>query len=217
MKTRYGYGVHSPWAYNLIENVINEHNMYYAYDDLYEHWKRSPEDMPQYGEKMDQLVFRLANYINPKFILEVGTASGVTTGYLASVSSKSRCVTIDNKNPHQRKIENNLKKFGNIEYTISNNPIQYIKDLMEQNRKNGTPLDLVHIAHVDRPDLIVETLIPYVNSNTLFIVNGINRSAKHKEWWSSIKNDPRTGVTFQFKRFGLIFFDLKMNKTHYIL
>ena len=217
MKTKYGYGVHSPWAYNLIENVINEHTAYYAYDDLYEHWKRSPEDLPQYGEEMDKLLFRLTNFVNPQFILEIGTGSGVSTGYLASVNSRSRCVTIDAGNPHQRKIDNNLKHFQNVKYIISKRPVQDITELLEQNRQNGIPLDMAHIAHIDRPDIVFEALVPYVNSKTLFVINGINRNANSKSWWQHIKSDPRVGVTFQFKRFGLVFFDLKMNKADYLL
>lgn len=217
MKTKYGYGVHSPWAYNFIENVINEHNAYYAYDYLYEHWKRSPEDLPQYGENMDKLLFRLTNFVGPQFILEVGTGAGVSTAYMACVNSKSTCVTIDAGNPHQRKIDNNLKRFKNIKYIITKNPLQDITAILEQNRQNNIPLDMVHIAHTDSPDIIFETLLPYVNSKTLFVVNNINRSTKSKEWWKQIKNDPRVGVTFQFKRFGLVFFDLKMNKIDYIL
>ena len=35
-----GFGVHSPWAYDLIENVINERHPYYAYEDLYPFWEK---------------------------------------------------------------------------------------------------------------------------------------------------------------------------------
>ena len=36
-----GFGVHSPWAYDLIENVINERHPYYAYEDLYPYWEKA--------------------------------------------------------------------------------------------------------------------------------------------------------------------------------
>ena len=40
--TGWGFGVHSPWAYDLIENVINERLPYYAYEDLYYFWEKRP-------------------------------------------------------------------------------------------------------------------------------------------------------------------------------
>ena len=45
-----GFGVHSPWAYDLIENVINERHPYYAYEDLYPYWEKAPQYLPQYPQ-----------------------------------------------------------------------------------------------------------------------------------------------------------------------
>jgi hypothetical protein len=97
-----GFGVHSPWAYDLIENVINERHPYYAYEDLYPFWEKAPQYLPQYPQSRDELLFRLVNRFNPRFILEVGTGAGVSTGYLASVSRQSRVVTVDYKHPAEK-------------------------------------------------------------------------------------------------------------------
>ena len=66
-----GFGVHSPWAYDLIDNVIGERHPYYAYEDLYTFWEKAPQYMPQYPQSRDELLFRLVNRFNPQFILEV--------------------------------------------------------------------------------------------------------------------------------------------------
>ena len=109
-----GFGVHSPWAYDLIENVINERHPYYAYEDLYPFWEKAPQYLPQYPQSRDELLFRLVNRFNPKFILEVGTGAGVSTGYLASVSKESRVVTVDFPHPAEKEVRRNLKKIPNI-------------------------------------------------------------------------------------------------------
>lgn len=98
-----GFGVHSPWAYDLIDNVINERHPYYAYEDLYPFWEKAPQYMPQYPQSRDELLFRLVNRFNPRFILEVGTGAGVSTGYLASVSKESRVITVDFPNPGEKR------------------------------------------------------------------------------------------------------------------
>ena len=56
-----GFGVHSPSAYSFIRYVINEHNPYYAYEDL----KNKHSSLPPFTHKMGRLFFRLANYCQP--------------------------------------------------------------------------------------------------------------------------------------------------------
>ena len=112
--TGHGFGVHSPWAYDFIENVINERLPYYAYEDLYSFWEKAPQYLPQYPQSRDELLFRLVNDLKPKFILEAGTGAGVSTGYLAAVSFGSRVVTVDKPHPAAKEVQRNLKIFRSL-------------------------------------------------------------------------------------------------------
>lgn len=206
-----GFGVHSPWAYQLIETVINEKRPYYAYDDLFTFWEGAPQYMPQYPENRDKLLFRLTNFIQPRFIMEVGTGAGVSTGYLASVSTKTPIVTIDAKHPAVKLIRNNLKTFKQIDYRIGD-VLQELHQVLDTNPQ----LDLVHIAHTIFYKEAVDMILPHVNENTLIIVEDMGKKAK-KEWWNQIIEDERVGVTFRMKKVGLLFFDLKKNKQHYVI
>ena len=73
---RCGYGVHSPFAFNLITHVIYETTPYYKYKELASEQKRL---MPQKGRawgyeslKVKRLLFRLVNYVQPATIVDVG-------------------------------------------------------------------------------------------------------------------------------------------------
>lgn len=55
---RRGYGVHSPLAFEFITQVVYEKAHYYAYERL--------------KSRSDRLVFRIVNYAQPQFALEVG-------------------------------------------------------------------------------------------------------------------------------------------------
>lgn len=206
-----GFGVHSPWAYQLIETVINEKRPYYAYDDLFTFWEGAPQYMPQYPESRDKLLFRLTNHIQPRFILEVGTGAGVSTGYFASVSTKTPIVTIDAKHPAVNLIRNNFKTFKQIDYRIGD-VLKEVRQVLDTNLK----LDLVHIAHTIFYKEVVDMVLPHVNENTLIIVEDMGKKEK-KEWWNQIIQDERVGVTFRMKKVGLLFFDLKKNKQHYVI
>ena len=204
-----GFGVH--WAYDLIENVINERHPYYAYEDLYPFWEKAPQYMPQYPQSRDELLFRLVNRFNPQFILEIGTGAGVSTGYLASVSSKSKVVTVDFPNPGEKDVRRNLRKIHNIEY-IAADVLKTVQQIMD----SGDIPQFIHIAHTALWRQVVEMILPYVTPDTVIVVEDLGKKTK-KEWWKDIITDQRVGVTFQLKKVGLLFFDPKMTKQHYVL
>ena len=66
---RCGYGVHSPFAFNLITHVIYETTPYYKYKELASEQKRlMPQKDRAWGYeslKVKRLLFRLVNYAQP--------------------------------------------------------------------------------------------------------------------------------------------------------
>lgn len=207
-----GFGVHSPWAYDLIENVINQRHPYYAYEDLYPFWEKAPQYLPQYPQSRDELLFRLINRFNPGFILEAGTGAGVSTGYLASVSKRSRVVTVDHRHPAEKEVRRNLKKIPNIEYITSDDVLETVRDILD----SGNIPQFIHIAHTALWKEIAEMILPYATPDMVMVVEDMGKKQK-KEWWNRIIKDERIGVTFQMKKLGLMFFDPKMTKQNYVL
>ncbi|MBQ8192346.1 MAG: hypothetical protein IJZ45_11435, partial [Bacteroidaceae bacterium] len=74
---RCGYGVHSPFAFNLITQVIYQRTPYYGYAELRAEEKRL---VPQKGRqwryesmKVKRLLFRLVNEVQPTTVFDVGT------------------------------------------------------------------------------------------------------------------------------------------------
>ena len=73
---RCGYGVHSPFAFNLITHVIYETTPYYKYKELASEQKRlMPQKDRTWGYeslKVKRLLFRLVNYAQPVTIVDAG-------------------------------------------------------------------------------------------------------------------------------------------------
>ena len=71
-----GYGVHSPFAFNLITQVIYESTPYYKYKDLAIEQKKLAPQKDIYwkyeSKKVKRLLFRLVNYIQPDTIVDAG-------------------------------------------------------------------------------------------------------------------------------------------------
>ena len=87
---RCGYGVHSPFAFSLITDVIYEKMPYYAYDSLEKEQKKIVEERGcnKGTQKVNRFLFRLVNKVQPATIVEVGRPS-VTSLYLQSAKSSA--------------------------------------------------------------------------------------------------------------------------------
>lgn len=67
LRCRYsrGFGIQSPSAYSFVRYVVNEHDPYYAYEQLDEEMK----DRSKTFRKLGRLFFRLANYWQPQYVV----------------------------------------------------------------------------------------------------------------------------------------------------
>ena len=62
----------------------------------------------------------------------------------------------------------------------------------------------------------MEIIIRNAGPNTVVVLEDMGKKQK-QEWWKQAIKDERVGVTFQLKKLGIMFFDKKMNKQHYVL
>ena len=90
IRHRKGYGVHSPSDYFLITSVIYEKLPFYAYQELHElKMNRS------YREKVDKLIFRLANYFQPSIWVNDDPDNCMTEKYVLAACPHVRTMSID--------------------------------------------------------------------------------------------------------------------------
>lgn len=77
-----GFGVQSPWAYQMIRYVINEHWPYYAYDEF--------DNQQLFGsaeaKKLGRFYYRLTNYRQPHVVLNYQDSSIYTTVFKRACS-----------------------------------------------------------------------------------------------------------------------------------
>lgn len=92
-----GFGIHSPFAFAFVRDVLRERHPYYSYETLKllrsgvveaaAAYKRHPRVTSLKNIKM---LFRIANRFCPGEILQIGTTYGLTTAGMMLVSGKSR-------------------------------------------------------------------------------------------------------------------------------
>lgn len=70
---RQGYGIHSPFAFSFVTDVVYESGAYYAYPELDRLWQQARRSgLTPLRRKDCRLLLRLANYVRPVQAVVVG-------------------------------------------------------------------------------------------------------------------------------------------------
>lgn len=174
---RCGYGVHSPFAFSLITDVIYEKMPYYAYDLLkVEQKKRITTQRWEKGiPRINRLLFRLVNKVQPATIIEVGQPSAASL-YLQSAKPSAGYL-----------FASDLSEL----FLDADTPVDF---LYLNDYRNPALLEEVFNICSRR-----------TTPNSLFVVHGICYSKAMKNLWKQLQNDERVGITFDLYDAGLLF------------
>ncbi len=214
---RRGYGVHSPFAFNLITYVIYCKNAYYAYEELSRIREEVNSGRDQKGRatgstKRYRLLFRLANFAAPAHILSLGTGTGLGMIHLG-FARKAEYLALDNRPGFEEMTRELLSCYLPDARYINTPDISRLEQEIEQVPEVG----IVHINHFSAAYLpLIEKCMQKVSPHSLFIVEKINQPAC-KEMWEKLKKDERSGNSFDLHETGLLFFDKKLPEKHYIV
>lgn len=188
---RCGYGVHSPFAFNFITNVVYEHTPYYKYGELKtvqkEQAVRQDADWEYESHKVKRLLFRLVNYCQPDTVVDAGRLSASSL-YLKA-AKEGAC------------------------YTAA-------ADLSDLFLEAGVPVDFLYLHDYRRPEF-VEAVFNLCAARTtphsLFVIEGIRYNRRMVTLWKRMQRHERAGITFDLYDLGIVFFDRSKNKQDYIV
>lgn len=191
---RRGYGVHSPFAFDVVTNVIYEKTAYYAYAQIEKEEREAARHAGRSAAtalctKKNRLVFRLVNRFQPSLILDIGAASA-TTRYLQAGNKKARCITITDTPTY----ETFKAEPVDFIYIRPYNDIALVKRVWERAMLEGM-----------------------IGTRTVCVLDGIHYTASMKTFWQECINDARVGISFDLYDLGILLFDKSKIKQHYIV
>ncbi len=231
-KTR--HGVHSPFVYKLVDEVIYNFGPRPEYEPVEALRKKLLTDARSItitdlgagsqvnnnkqkqikqlaknalkSARLAQLIFRLANERKPSNIIELGTCLGLTTSYLAKAAPDARVITIEGCPETSAVARENLRILG-LDSVIAKtgNFDQVFPDLL----KEIDSLDFVFVDGNHRKEATLDYFrqcLPKVNENTLLIFDDIYWSKGMEEAWEEIKAHPSVSVTIDLFWIGLVYF-----------
>ncbi len=230
-KTR--HGVHSPFAYRLIDKVIYDFHAKPSYEQIEglraelvkderiinitdlgagSHINNNKQKQVKSlainalkPAKLAQLIHRLAADQAPENIIELGTCLGLTTAYLASAAPDAQVVSIEGCPETAAIAEENLSNLG-IKNTgvLVGNFDKILPDVISMLPQ----LDFVFIDGNHRKDATLNYFkwcLPKLSENSIMIFDDIYWSKGMKEAWNEIKAHPEVTVTIDLFWIGLVF------------
>lgn len=234
-----GHGVHSPYIFNFIKHVIEEKHPYYIFsrieklrDNLLRDERRiSVRDYGtgKNGEKhiagiagnalkspeQAQLLFRIIRHFGCKNILELGTSLGISTLYMASVSSECCCITLEGCPETAGIARQNFERLGLNHIKLINCNID---EELEGILTTYGQQDFVFIDANHRYEPLMryfELCVNHIGDDSVIVVDDIYWSAEMEKGWKTIKQHPRVKASIDIFHMGIVFFKPTLTKKHY--
>lgn len=243
-KHRKGYGIHSPFLFGFINNILLEKAPFYSFEKI-EAWRKSlyiskvPINKTDYGagssykkelstiseiskkssipSKYGKLLFKIANRYNATNILELGTSLGISTLYLSLHNSNAKVTTIEGCP--------NLSQFAKDSFTeLGIKNITQITgkfdDVLPKTLKDNDSFDLIFFDgnHTKEATLsYFKQCLPKAKNDSIFIFDDIYWSKEMTEAWQEIYTHPSVTLSIDIFRFGIIFFRKESQKEHFII
>jgi predicted O-methyltransferase YrrM len=230
---RKGHGIHSPFVFDFITNVLNDRTAYPEYNVTENLRKKllasnTPVPIEDYGAgrsrpstsksvssiastsakspRYGQLLFRIARYYQPNYIVELGTSLGVSTSYLAQADTHAVVVSGEGNYALATMAKENFKTLGldNIDVVTGNfdNTLPEIISAIPR-------IDMAFIDgnHRRQPTLKYFSELRKKNSeSSVLIFDDIHWSRGMELAWQDIQADPNVMLTIDLFFMGLVFF-----------
>lgn len=167
--------------------------------------------------KFGALIYRLVKYAEPDEILEVGTAMGISTLYIAAAAPKSNIVTMEGCAVIAEKAQENFNHMGigNIELVMGN-----FNHLIAKTVSNFDKLDFVLIDgnHRKKPTLdYFSQILPKLHPGSMVVIDDIHWSKGMEEAWDEIRKHESVTVSIDLFRTGILLFKENIAKENFVL
>ena len=163
-----------------------------------------------------QMLFRIANSLGNKHIIELGTCFGITSSYLASVGSDTEVVTFEGSSEEIRIAKRlwqrlDLKNITVVEGDISDRLDEYLGRY-----GNTIGMAFIDANHSKEPTIrYFNSLAGYADEKTIIAIDDIHHSQEMLKAWNTIREDKRVTATIDCFNVGLIFFNKSLEKRNY--
>ena len=217
-----GYGVHSPFAYNFIRNVLREKYPYYAYSELKEQRKHAKILTAQRAERRNiisfnsaKVLFRIACYFCPDLMLQIGTTHGVSTSALLKATDNTKILLFPGENNHNDTIYNEITHhYSNRIY-----PSQLLSEAIDRYNREDKKRGLILINDIESNETapLLQIAMQAIKDEGVVIIRNLGSSANARLLWKNCCNEITHGMSFTNYQTGIIVGYKYLPKQHFNL
>jgi predicted O-methyltransferase YrrM len=241
---KHGHGIHSPFVYHFIENVLNQRDEPPAFQTIEKRRKsylksNEPVVITVHGArskiskknirklkdivrtsavpaKYGQMLYHLVNHYQPEYIIELGTSAGISTAYLASANPAVKVYTVEGNSGIAQIAK---KTFHDLNL---NNIVQ-----MTENFENALQPVLKIVAgkllvFIDG-DHQYKRVMDYFKQlkvhpdECLIIIDDIRWSGEMLKAWKEICSDPVVKISIDLFFMGILLLNANIHKQNFVI
>lgn len=178
-----GFGIQSPWSYRLVTTVIRETYPPHHYDEA----AAGTVCESKRQLKLCRLYFRLADYFQPRIIIDYGAETDIYMRYLKAGCSESDVIGIG-----KSRVAGNKTILANV-----------------------NSIDMLRMSVVGEWRRCFDEAMELAHDGMVLIIEGIYGSRAAGALWKEVSNDNRCTLTYDLYDCGIIYFDKKRFKENY--
>lgn len=216
-----GHGIHSPFAYRFVLDVLRERNPYYCYGLLHElrhaviaKTKRHFRHPRIISFKNAKLIFRVTNFFNPPCVLQIGTSYGVSAVAVKSVSKESWLHLYE---PHIDR----YPVVADVLSPLMNRLVVYdsFHDAFEACRRSWQqPFVLINdLPRTGDYEEILNCIVPMLQSGVVVIMRNLSRNPEMKRLWLALRENMTSGHSYTNEKLAVIVANPKLPRQHFFL
>ena len=225
-----GFGIHSPFVFSLVEDLLPDVHSYYAYSPVERIRRNLLHDtstiyVEDYGtgrsgqrricdiarnslkrRRDAQLLFRIAARTRPDNIVELGTSLGITTLYFAQSDTRRTVYTLEGSPEIARVAQSIFDRWRQKQIRLI---VGRIEETLPQvlAQLDGIGLLFMDANHTGEATLdYFNTCLPKITDHSIVIIDDIHSNASMEDTWRQITRHERVRTCIDLFTMGILFF-----------
>jgi len=167
--------------------------------------------------KYGRFLANMSSEFGKHLVVELGTAAGISTIYLAAANRDARVITMEGNRALAQIAAENFKNAGVDNVLVLEGP--FSENIVKVKQAGMVP-GLIFIDGDHRKGPLLEyfdQLLKISDSQTVLIFDDINYSEEMNEAWEIIRNNENVALSVDIYRMGILFLRKGMTRNNYVI